>query len=77
MSNSLLSLIEFGTVTSKDDFPPARAPGTRQLLLTFFLWVPVCNRVGEDFCPLLAARPVRHFSGILPLHGPAHKKAPE
>ena len=23
---------------------PARAPGTRQRMLTYFLWVPVCNR---------------------------------
>jgi len=39
-----------------------------------FIWTPVCNRVGEVF-PLLAARPVRRFSGKLPLHAPVHKKA--
>ena len=27
---------------------PTRAPGTRQLLLTFFLWVPVCITKGQD-----------------------------
>ena len=34
-----------------------------------FIWTPVCNRVGEVF-PLLAARPVRRFSGNFPLHCP-------
>ncbi len=27
-------------------FSTTRAPGTRQLLLTFFLWVPVCIKNG-------------------------------
>ena len=31
------------------------------------------KRVGKAFS-LLAARHVRHFSGIVPLHGPVHKK---
>lgn len=29
----------------------------------------------RDAFALLAVRSVRHFSGILPLHGPAHKKS--
>ncbi len=29
------------------NFSTTRAPGTRQLLLTFFLWVPVCDPAGE------------------------------
>jgi len=29
----------------------------------------------EDSSSLLAARPMRRFSGKLPLHGAAHKKA--
>ena len=33
------------------------------------------NRVGEIFSPLLVAPPVRHPSGIFPLHGRVHKKA--
>ena len=33
-----------------------------------------CNRVGEQPSPLLAARPMRRFCGILPLQGAAHKK---
>lgn len=35
-----------------------------------------CNQVGECPSPLLAARPVCHFSGMFPLHGAAHKKYP-
>ncbi len=31
------------------------------------------NRVGECPSPLLAAHPMRRLSGILPLHGAAHK----
>ena len=34
------------------------------------------NRVGKSHLPLLAARPVRRFSGIFPLHGSAHGKRP-
>ncbi len=44
--------------------------------LTYFLRVPVYNRVGECPSPLLAARPMRRLSGIIPLHGAAHKKLP-
>ena len=32
------------------------------------------NQVGKILLPLLAARPMRRFSDILPLHGTAHKK---
>ena len=32
------------------------------------------NRVGEKSFPLLVALPVRHPSGIFPLHGRVHKK---
>ena len=39
---------------------------------------PICGPAQssrEGFSSLLAARPMRRFSGILPLHGPAHKKS--
>ena len=39
----------------------------------YFLRLVMGNRVGECSSPLLAARPVRRFSGIIPLYGPAHK----
>ncbi len=35
------------------------------------------HRVGEKSFPLLVAPPVRHPSGILPLHGRVHKKETE
>jgi hypothetical protein len=40
-SSSLLLLFDF----------PARAPGTRQHLLTFFLRVPVCKKREQSFLP--------------------------
>ena len=37
----------------------ARVPGVRQLMLTFFIWTPVCNRAGKYRLPLLDAPGVR------------------
>jgi len=44
------------------------------VLLTFFLWVPVCNRARKSHLPCSIAHG-RRLSGIFPLHGSVHKKS--
>lgn len=56
---SLIPLVHFGPFRNllnkiNQVEPPTRAPGTHQLLLTNFIWVPVCIKKPADSYNLLA-----------------------